>query len=122
MKAWLLKISNGVLYLVLCVLAGTGLLLELRLDDRHGGGILGLSKEDWGEFHFVLALVFLAIMVVHLILNWNWIATMLKGKGRKSIVLTGVTGLVLMLGILLAPSAGGGEHQNAESARQHVDD
>jgi hypothetical protein len=52
----------------------------------HGGGriaseaktLLGLGRHDWGEIHFVLALLFLALMLLHLCLHWTWIKTCTK--------------------------------------------
>ncbi len=43
----------------------------------------GLSRHEWGEIHFWLALAFLVLLIVHLILHWNFIRAMTFGtKGR----------------------------------------
>lgn len=105
MKAWLLRTCSMVIYLNLCILAGTGLLLELRLEDEPGATVLGLSKEDWSEAHLIIALTFLAVSALHLAVNWSWVTTALKSKGRGAMFATGVIGLVLGVGLLLAPGA-----------------
>jgi hypothetical protein len=40
---------------------------------------LGLHRHDWGDIHFYIAIAFCLVLVVHLILEWNWI----KGKPRQ---------------------------------------
>jgi hypothetical protein len=37
--------------------------------------LLGLGRHDWGDIHFILALVFLGLILVHLVLHWTWIKT-----------------------------------------------
>ncbi len=37
--------------------------------------LLGLGRHDWGDVHFVLALVFVLLILVHIILHWTWIKT-----------------------------------------------
>ena len=39
---------------------------------------LGLGRHDWGYVHFVLALLFLALILVHLVLHWTWIKTCVR--------------------------------------------
>ena len=72
MKVVVLRICNAVLYVCTCLLVATGLLMELRLEGR-GAAVLGIDREEWGEFHFAVALTFAGLCVVHLILNWNWV-------------------------------------------------
>ena len=40
--------------------------------------LLGLGRHDWGDIHFILASVFVLLIVVHLILHWAWIKTCAK--------------------------------------------
>ncbi len=40
---------------------------------------LGLHRHQWGDIHLYLSLVFTALVVIHLILEWSWI----KGKTRN---------------------------------------
>ena len=71
-KATALTVGNAALYLAFCALAGTGLLLELRLDEESGATRLsGLGRDDWGEVHFVVALTFIGLAILHVALNWS---------------------------------------------------
>jgi fucose permease len=101
-KAWLLSAANAALYLAFCALAGTGLLLEVRLDDEDGPArVLGMGLDDWSEIHISVALVFAALSSLHLALNWPWI----KAACRKSLLATMVlaAGAVLVAALLLWP-------------------
>ena len=44
-----------------------------------GGGqirqLFGLGRHDWGYVHFILALVFVGLILVHIVLHWKWIKT-----------------------------------------------
>jgi len=104
MKLLVLRVCNIALYLITCVLAGTGLLLELRLEE-HGDRILGMSSDDWGEIHLVIALIFVALSIGHVLLNWNWVVGLFRGKKRRAMVVTGLVGLALAAGILLVPAS-----------------
>lgn len=115
-KALLLAITNTALYLCVCLLIGTGLLLEFRLDQDHGPlRLLSLSSDDWGEVHFAVALAFVGLAVLHLALNWSWIRTVLI-RLKVAVVLAGL-GMVFVVGLLLWPvqpseAAGGNEQQH----------
>ncbi len=90
-RALLLGLSNGFLYLVSCALIATGLLLEWRLDEHAGGArVAGLGREDWGEVHFVIALVFVGFTALHLALNLSWIrASIARHKPTVAVLLVG---------------------------------
>ncbi|MEM7628693.1 MAG: DUF4405 domain-containing protein [Planctomycetota bacterium] len=78
---------NLALYLVMCWLIGTGLLMWVRLPPGSGGGqrprgehagrataeILGLSRHAWGDLHLYAGLTFVALGVAHLWLNRLWL-------------------------------------------------
>ena len=58
---------------------------------RHGGPGVGepatfllLGRHDWGQAHWVLALVFLVMLVLHLLLHWKWIWNQYKIVFKKS--------------------------------------
>jgi hypothetical protein len=69
------KVTDLALFLVACMLTGTGLLLAYRLP--HGEGqagrmlFLGYGRHEWGEIHTWLAYVAIFLAVVHLLLNWT---------------------------------------------------
>jgi len=78
----------------LLLLAATGAVMKWVLPPGSGGGhgsgfrggrnarevkeLFGLGRHDWGDIHFVLALLFLIVILLHLILHWTWIKTCTK--------------------------------------------
>jgi len=81
----------------LLLLAATGVIMKWVLPPGSGGGghgygfrggrgpgagevkqWLGLGRHDWGDVHFILALLFLSLILVHLVLHWTWIKTCAK--------------------------------------------
>lgn len=37
-----------------------------------------MSRHEWGTVHFYLAILFVFLMVVHIILHWDWIKSYFK--------------------------------------------
>jgi hypothetical protein len=112
-KWLLLSLTNVALYLVTCALIGTGLLLELRMDEEdRAARLFGMGQDDWGEIHIVVAITFVALAVLHLVQNWAWIKTAFSRSKPAIGVL--IAGLVLVAGLLLWPTTSGntslGEH------------
>jgi len=85
----------------LLLLAATGAVMKWVLPPGSGGGggghgygfrggrgpgsgvgevrqLLGLGRHDWGYVHFILALLFLSLILVHIVLHWTWIKTCAK--------------------------------------------
>jgi len=101
-KGTALTVGNAALYLAFCALAGTGLLLELRLDEESGATrLFGLGRDDWGEVHFVVALTFIGLAILHVALNWSWIKAAFRRR-RPAIAVAGV-GALLVVALLLWP-------------------
>ena len=95
------------LYLTLCFLAGTGLLLEWRLPPGRQGGhgltVLGLDRHEWGEIHLWTAYLFLALIALHLWLARKWLLKIATRK-KPALLLIGLTvGAVILLGLLFLP-------------------
>jgi len=52
----------------------------------HGGSGRGvqaqqlwsMARHEWGNIHFYLAVVFVALMITHIILHWTWIKCYVK--------------------------------------------
>ena len=97
-KSTLLLTGTAALYLATCALVGTGLLLELRLDDEGGARrLFGMGQDDWGEIHFVLAISFVILALFHVLLNWTWVKVALaKAKPAYVVVVAGL-GLIALL-------------------------
>ncbi len=65
-------------------LAGTGILLTWILPPGTGHSLLlwGLSRHDWGEVHFWLAVAFMGGIVLHVLLHWAWVVITCASLGR----------------------------------------
>jgi len=45
-----------------------------------------MSRHEWGDVHFYLAVLFVVLMLVHIILHWGWIKSYFRslfGLSRK---------------------------------------
>lgn len=77
MRTYTNRILNLLLWLTLCFLAGTGFLLAFRLlpGSRGGSGLeaLGMGRHDWRDLHTWSSYAFLALLMVHLWMHWQWI-------------------------------------------------
>jgi hypothetical protein len=40
--------------------------------------VFGLGRRDWGNIHFVLASVFIFLILVHIVLHWTWVRSYVK--------------------------------------------
>ena len=101
-KALLLSSANAGLYLAACALIGTGLMLELRMDEEdRASRLLGMGRDDWGEIHLAVGFGFVALTLLHLLLNGSWIKAAFNKS--KMAMLVFVTGLVLVAGPSLWP-------------------
>jgi len=45
--------------------------------------LLGWSRHEWGDLHFWLALVLVALVAMHLILHWDWVYGTVAGWIRR---------------------------------------
>lgn len=113
------RVLNGLLWLVFCSMAGTGLLLAFRLPPGSRGGqglsALGLSKHEWGDLHTWLSYAFLVLTITHLALHWRWFWQVAAKKKRWPLILGFGVGLALLAALALLPvsksrDAGGAEH------------
>lgn len=82
----------------LLLLAATGAVMKWVLPPGSGGGrgygfrggrgpgpgvgqvrhLLGLGRHNWGDIHFILALLLVSLILLHIILHWTWIKTCAK--------------------------------------------
>ena len=86
MKRNNLNLAIDCLALVVLVwLASTGMAIYLRLPagSGHRLELFGLSRHEWGEVHLRLGLIFLFLIVIHLLLHWNWLWCVLKNSWKN---------------------------------------
>jgi hypothetical protein len=62
----------------------------------------GLSKEQWGELHINLGLLFLVALAVHIYYNWKPITAYLKGRTQQLKVFTPEFNAALVLVVLFS--------------------
>jgi len=80
-------------------LASTGFIIKYVLPPGTGGRsrllhggpgrehikqLWSMTRHEWGDIHFYLAVLFVTLMVVHLILHWNWIKNYFKSLSGSS--------------------------------------
>ena len=70
-------IIGAALFVDLTTLAVTGLLIGLVIPPGAGPGatrhFLWISRHQWTELHLFLAIVLIFLLVLHGLMNWNWI-------------------------------------------------
>jgi hypothetical protein len=84
-------------------LVTTGVLIRWSLPPGSGRRalVLGLDRHGWGDLHFWVAAAFLAVLSLHLLLHWRFLAGLLRGRAREGS--SGRVGLgLLALGALVA--------------------
>jgi len=113
-KAWknalprvLPRFLNIFLWLVFCAMAGTGLLLALRLPPGSAGGhgltALGMSRHEWGDYHTWLSYAFLALMAAHLLIHWRWFWQVAAKKRGWPLLLGFGLGMAMIAVLTLQP-------------------
>jgi len=100
-------ITDLAMYVAMSFLTGTGLLIHYRLvpgfQGGHGLTFLGLSRHEWGTYHLWAAYLLLALILVHLILNYAFIKNVIVAKKIWLVFVLGVLGLMITAVFLLLP-------------------
>lgn len=97
------RISNLLLWVSFCALAGTGFLLNVRLPHGSHRSALGMTRHEWSDWHVWIALVFLALVILHLALHWRWLWKIAARRKAVPMVLGFAAGLGLMLWLVFQP-------------------
>ena len=45
---------------------------------EHIKDFLSMGRHEWGDVHFIMALLFIALMTAHVLLHWGWICNCCK--------------------------------------------
>lgn len=95
------------MYVVMSFLAGTGLLIHYRLVPGFRGGhgltVLGLSRHGWGTYHLWAAYLLLALVLVHLTLNFAFIKNVIVAKKIWLVFVLGLLGAFITAVFFLLP-------------------
>jgi len=88
-------------------MAGTGLLMAFQLIPGSRGGqgleVLGWNRHEWGDLRTWVSYVFIALVVLHLVISWAWLAKV-AAKGHLWRVVIGlIVGLAIIAAFLLLP-------------------
>ncbi len=57
---------------------GQGRLLHGGAGRQHLRTLFSMSRHQWGDIHFYLAVCFIVLMVVHVVLHWSWVRNCTK--------------------------------------------
>lgn len=110
MKLIASRVLNYLLFLLGCLMLGTGALLSERLPSgREGRGltVLGMGRHDWGEVHEWLGWSVGIGVALHLLLHIAWLRKVAT-RGRMGLLfLGGAIGVAAALFFLIAPVQGG---------------
>ena len=63
---------------------GRGRLLHEGQGREHIKAFWSMTRHEWGDVHFVLAVVFVGLMVAHIILHWSWIKNYVRSLAGAS--------------------------------------
>lgn len=128
MKLSLRRILNLFLYLIFCVMVGTGLLMAYRLVPGSRGGqglhVLGWSRHDWGDLHTWASYLFVALVAAHLAMSWTWLVRC-AAEGRGWRLAAGLLAGAAIIGApLLLPierhGEGGGPERKHKGSQMHA--
>ena len=119
LKVWLNNAVNALSFVSFLSLMSTGMVLQFTLPPGSGSKAAGvhsgaawkivrkfwgMTRHEWGDVHFVIALIFMALLVIHLILHRNWLYSTTWGSRvnpqplwKRSITLLIVVYIVLTL-------------------------
>lgn len=122
-------IIDALAFVTFLALLSTGLILNYQLPPGsgglHGAGagpgaaqrevsvLWSWTRHEWGQIHYWIAWTLIIILAVHLVLHWNWITCVVRGKRsseasgiRFGLGLASVVALVaLAVTPLLVPTA-----------------
>ena len=72
-------LADMFLFIDFIALIFTGVLLRNVPQAMSGASILGVTRHDWVDLHWVLALALVLVIFIHLALHWSWA----KGSSKR---------------------------------------
>ncbi|MFH1746171.1 MAG: DUF4405 domain-containing protein [Planctomycetota bacterium] len=133
--------SAGLLVMLAMIVTGLWLKYILPPGSRGGRGLelWGLDRHQWGDIHFWLAVTLLALMVLHVILHWEWVCVTVRrcvlrggagldtppeyrqnlyGLGFFLVVVILVTGFLVLANTQVTKSSAGEHERGQRRGRQ----
>lgn len=89
-------------------LTTSGILVQYSLPERSGHSLTvwGLSRHEWGDWHFNLALALFATLSLHIFLHWKWLVNVTRGHNSDASgqrLLLGIFALIVVIFLASAP-------------------
>ena len=75
------------MFISFLVTAITGLILKFFLSSGKRSGqneFLGIIKGNWELVHDWIGILLIFIVIIHIVLHWNWIVSMTRGLFKRS--------------------------------------
>ena len=110
-------VIDGSAFAAFLFLMSTGLLLRYQLPAGSGGlhGVgagggagehpvvllWGLTRHEWGQIHYWIAGILIAVLAVHALLHWKWISCVIRGTRSDASGLRFGIGFASLLALLL---------------------
>ena len=96
---------NILLFVEICSVFAIGLLLALVIPSGRGRYtekyFIGLHRHDWADLHFFLALFLVGLLILHVWLNWKWVAQATKryfsDRWKKALVVLSCAWFIVLL-------------------------
>ena len=101
-------VLNLVLFLNICFLAASGLLMEFRLG--HGpfrNAVWGMDRHEWAELHSIGSYLLITVILLHLVIHWKWLINVACKKRYWKLCGGMVSGIGLMILIIMGPVTDG---------------
>ena len=103
-------IIDAILFMGLVLLVSTGLamrfLLPAGVERLERGQLIlwGMSRHQWGDVHFYIAVGLMVILAAHLVLHWRWVVSVGAGERRQNSRLwLGALAVSALLFVAVAP-------------------
>ena len=114
-KSKLNFIINAIMFALMAVIAGLGLLMKYVLLPgterwvKYGRSVdltfWGFDRHDWGKIHLILAISLIVLLALHIILHWNVIICWHKRffKNKRTRVLVGICFVIITILFIVFP-------------------
>jgi hypothetical protein len=111
-------VIDGAAFVAFLALMSTGLVLNFQLPPG-SGGLHGMgtghganereisllwqsTRHEWGQIHLWIAWALIAILALHLLLHWNWIVCVVRGKRSEASGIRFGLGLASAVALVIA--------------------